>query len=210
MRITRENRSQISGSLKILIWIVILLLVFVLVIVILDILGLIPKSDAFDFLSGLLAGIFGILIGFSLNRISEEEKDKQTKDDFLKLIREELITIKSRISSTQKNEILLLYSDVWNSMVSSGVMRLLNAKQVLQLSRVYTEIKETSFEAERVRLSRDEFENSLDSATRAKFSLNLNRYKDRVADLSKLIDEVLKEEWLTQKQISQVFIDDKS
>ena len=163
--------------------------------------GLIPYSDGFDFIGALFAGIFGILIGFSLDRLSDLQKDNRTRDDFLKLIREELVTIKGRISP-EKNEILLLYTDAWDSMISSGLMRLLNAKQVLQLSRVYKEIKETSFEAERIRLNRDEFMVSPNSALRAKFSYNLNRHKDRMANLINLINEVLKEEWLTPKQSS--------
>jgi hypothetical protein len=199
-------RFQISQPLKTLIWIVVALIIVAVGLIILYVSGFFPYPEVFAFLSGLVAGIFGILIGFSLDRVSEAEKDNQTKDVFLNFIQEELITIKNRISP-QKNEILLLYTDAWDSMISSGLMRLLNAKQVLQLSRVYKEIKETSFEAERIRLNRDEWESTPNSDAEkkrvyGKFAYNLNKHYERMANLSNLIDEVLKEEWLTPKQIS--------
>ena len=85
-------------------------------------------------------------------------------------------------------------------MVSSGVMRLMEAKQVLKLSRLYKEIKSTSFEAERIRLSHDEWA-SMEAYSDQKAEL-VNKYHqacekhyDRSKNLTTMIDEVLKEDW---------------
>jgi len=124
MTTRKVERSKLPESLKTLFVVFIGLFIAVFVIVFLQILGFVPKSDVFTFTSGLLAGIFGILIGFSLDRFSDEQKDIQTKDAFLNLIREELTDIKNSIYP-EENRTLILYTDIWDSVISSGVIRLL-------------------------------------------------------------------------------------
>ena len=203
MRTRRYNWSQISQPIKTLIWIFVALFIVILVIELIDIQGFIPSSNVFDFLGGLLAGIFGILIGFSLNKVSEVNKSNQTKDDFLNLIREELTDIKKSIYP-QKQGVHILYTDIWDSMISSGVIRLLTTEQVTKLSRVYKSIKVVSYEAEWVGRNSD----ALDSlhydkeisreAVTEKSSINLVHHKKHMEILNDMIDEVLKEDWWTK------------
>jgi hypothetical protein len=157
----------------------------------------------FDFLSGLLAGIFGILIGFSIDRFSDVNKDNQTRDDFLNLIREELTDTKNSIYP-QKEGVYILYTDIWDSVISSGVIRLLTTEQVTKLSRVYKSIKSASYEAEWIGLNSEDLD-SLHydkarprAAVAEKLAINLTHHNKRMENISKMIDEVLKEEWWTK------------
>ena len=203
MKTRKKKWSQISQPIKTLIWIFVALLIVILVVGFIEILGFIPFLDVFDFLSGLLAGIFGILIGFSLNKVSEINKANQTKNDFLKLIREELTDIKNSIHP-QKEGVHVLYTDIWDSMISSGVIRLLTTEQVTKLSRVYKSIKAVSYEAEWVGRNSDELDSlhydkvSSRVAITEKLSVNLIHHKNHMEILTKMIDEVLKEEWWTK------------
>ena len=200
MRTRSKKWSQVSPPLKTLIWIFVALLIVTLVVGFIEILGFIPFLDVFDFLSGLLAGIFGILIGFSLNRVSEMNKSNQAKNDFLNLMREELTDIKNSIHP-QKEGVHVLYTDIWDSMISSGVIRLLTTEQVTKLSRVYKSIKAVSYEAEWVGRNSDELDNlhydkvSSRVVVTEKLAFNLIHHKNHMEILSKMIDEVLKEEW---------------
>ena len=154
----------------------------------------------FSFLTGLLAGIFGILIGFSLDRVSEVDKDNQTKTDFLNLIREELTDTKNNIYP-QKKETYILYTDIWDSMISTGVIRLLTTQQVTKLSKVYKSIKGASYEAEYFRRNSKENDRLIKAnllpraAVTEKTLTSLIELKERMEDISKMIDDVLKEDW---------------
>ena len=201
MRTRREAWSQTSEPLKTFVWIIVALFIFILLIWFLEIFGLIPSSEVFSFLTGLLAGIFGILIGFTLDRISDIDKDNQTKEVFLKLIRDELNEIKSLISPQRKGVYLLL-TDIWDSIIASGIIRLLSPDQVTKLAGVYKQIKGVSYEAVWIRNNSEEWEGIPDTETAKKASAkkrldnNFDHHKIRMENLSKQIDDVLKEKWL--------------
>jgi hypothetical protein len=200
MRTRREKWSQIPQPIKTLIWILVALFIVIFVIALIEIRGFIPSTNVFDFLSGLLAGIFGILIGFSLNKVSEVNKSNQTKNDFLNLIREELTDTKKNIYP-QKEGVHILYTDIWDSIISSGVIRLLTTEQVTKLSRVYKSIKVVSYEAEWVGRNSDALDSlhydkvSSREAVTEKLSFNLVHHKKHMEILNGMIDEVLKEDW---------------
>lgn len=206
MRIRRENWSQIPQPMKTLIWIFVALIIVIFVIGLIEIRGFVPSSNVFDFLSGLLAGIFGILIGFSLNKVSEINKSNQTKNDFLNLIREELTDTKKSIYP-QKEGVHILYTDIWDSIISSGVIRMLTTEQVTKLSRVYKSIKVVSYEAEWVGRNSDALDSlhlhydklSSREAVTEKLSFNLAHHKKHMEILNGMIDEVLKEDWWTKQ-----------
>jgi hypothetical protein len=90
----------------------------VFVIGFLQILGFIPYSDGFGFTSGLLAGIFGILIGFSLDRVSERNKEKQRVATFLELVHRELSDIRQLTPPdiTGTSQFYTFYTDIWDSL----------------------------------------------------------------------------------------------
>ncbi|MGD0644186.1 MAG: hypothetical protein ABSA75_04710 [Candidatus Bathyarchaeia archaeon] len=203
MRATRGKWAQVPAVLKRFFWVFLGLFIVVFVISLFGIRGFIPSSEVFDFLSGLLAGIFGILIGFSLDRVSEVDKDSQTKDDFLNLIREELTDTKNSIYP-QKEGVYILYTDIWDSVISSGVIRLLTTEQVSKLSRVYKAIKGASYEAEWIGRNSEELDSlhydkvRSRAAVTEKLAINIVHHNKRMEDISKMIDEVLREEWWTK------------
>jgi hypothetical protein len=194
------KRFEKTESIKTLFLVLLGLIFAFIAILILQILGYVLRSDVLSFAIGLLAGIFGILIGFSLDRFSDEQKDIQTKNDFLNLIQEELRDIKSKIYP-QTRSVYLLYTDIWDSMISSGVIKLLTSQQVTELSSVYKFIKGTSYEAEWVRQDFEELESipqnkkdEIECVNKKCVGLMEGHIK-RMNELNKQIDEVLKKEW---------------
>ena len=153
-----------------------------------------------SFLTSLSAGILGILIGFALDRKIERIKHNRVKRDFLTLIHDELTEIKGKISPQTKS-VLMVYPDVWDSLISSGVIRLLSSEQVTRLSKVYKSIKGTQYEAEWVRRAIEEYNNVPPSEKerrqwlKNRFSELWLRHNERGKGLSKEIEDILKEKW---------------
>jgi len=154
----------------------------------------------FSFLTSWSAGILGILIGFALDRKIEQIKDNRVKKDFLKLIYGELTEIRGKIPP-QSQSVLMLYPEVWDSLISSGVIRLLSSEQVTKLSKIYRNIKGTQYEAEWVRRAVEEFNNVPESQrVRRQWLQNRYlklwlRYLESGKELSKEIEDILKEDW---------------
>ncbi len=170
------------------------------------VMGIIPYADGLISFSSLFAGIFGIVIGFQLDRISDRNKDSQTKADFLNLIHEELTEIRNMVYP-QTKETYILYTDVWDSAVSSGIIRLLSTEQVGTLSKIYKSIKGTSYEAEWVRKDYEELSGLPDDSSAKRPVLKKcngvrDRHYERMASLSKEIDKVLMKEWWNKTQTS--------
>jgi hypothetical protein len=153
------------------------------------------------------AGVLGILFGFALDRNIEKSKDNRIKIDFLNLIRGELEVIRGLIYP-QVNAVNLLYTDIWDSMVSSGVVRLLSTDQVTKLSKLYKGIKGTSYEAEWVRRDFEELQSTAKTDKEKRKCIEekcievRDRHFERMKNLSKELDEVLKESWLNAEQRS--------
>jgi hypothetical protein len=170
------------------------------------VMGIIPYADGFISVGSLFAGIFGIIIGFQLDRISDKNKDFQTKNDFLNLIHEELTEIRKKVYP-QTRETYILYTDVWDSAVSSGVIRLLSTEQVGALSKIYKSIKGTSYEAEWVRRDFEELQGLPDDSS-SKIPVLIkcigvrDRHYERMENLSKEIDGILKKGWWNRAQTS--------
>lgn len=204
MRTTRRNGFQVTKPIKTLIWVFIGVGIVISIIGYLGIQGYVLPSDVFGFISGLLAGTFGILIGFSLDRNSEREKEERTATDFLKLIREELMDIRLKTPPDIKGtgEIYVLYTDIWDSIVSSGTLCLLDYDQVIKLSRVYKHIKATSFEAEWFRRGWEEYQSIPDIEIYKKNNYVGKKLNElgtaqiaRLKTLRNEIDDILKEDW---------------
>jgi len=146
------------------------------------------------------AGILGIMAGFALDRRREENKDDRVKKDFLALMRNELTEIRGKIPPQNKTPVML-YPEVWDSFVSSGLMRLLSVEQVTKLSSVYRFIKRTQYEAEWVRRVVEEHSGVPDIQRERQDSL-LERYKflqdgyvRHGKQLSEEIEKILGEKW---------------
>jgi hypothetical protein len=171
------------------------------------------EQTAVDFMVSFTAGILGIMAGLSLDRVKEQVKDDRTKKDFLVLMRNELMEIRSSIPPQKKIPLILktltktplvIHSDVWHSFVASGLMRLLSAEQVTKLSSVYKFVEATRYEAEWIRRVIEESESIPDDMKAEKEVLNrrydtLQRvYDKRGKQLTEEIDKILKEAWLSQ------------
>lgn len=154
-----------------------------------------------DFIVSWSAGILGIMAGLSLDRVREQAKDNRDKKDFLVLMRNELTEIRKNIPPQRKVP-LMLYPEVWDSFVSSGLMRLLSAEQVTKLRSVYKFVKGTQYEAEWVRRRVEEHEGLPDTMKSEKEFLKRRcmflqaSYEGHGKELTEEIDKILEEPWL--------------
>lgn len=205
MPINRIMWSKVPKEEKGLFWIFIGLAIVIFIIATLGVFKIVlSSSDEIGFMSGLIAGIFGILIGFQLNRIGDKEKEEKTKSIFLKSIHQELLQIRkltpTDISDT--GHFYTFYTDIWDSIVSSGNLCLLDSDQAIKLSNVYKFIKATSIEAEYFRRAWEEYQSIPDTEINKKQNfvgkkldeLGVAQMK-RLSNLRGAIDDVLKEKW---------------
>ena len=159
------------------------------------------EATFLDFLVSFVAGILGIIAGLGLDRRNEQRMDNRVKNDFLALMRNELTEIKGKIPPQTKTPVML-YPEVWDSFVASGLMRMLSAEQVTKLSSVYRFVKGTRYEAEWVRRRVEEHEGLPDTMKAEKEFLHRRctflqeSYERHGKQLTKEIDEILKETWL--------------
>ncbi len=154
-----------------------------------------------NFITGFVAGLLGILLGFLLDRASEHDNDNQTKEDFLKLIREELEEIKKKLEHST-NKVEVFYTDIWDSAVSSGVIRLFAPEQVVKISKTYKSVKNFSFESEFVKRGFEQLENLTEKQKQQDPFLEARRSMELTGENSKNrktliqeIDKLLEEKW---------------
>jgi len=165
----------------------------------------ISLSDLINFSVTFIAGLLGIIFGFLLSSASDRDKDRQTATTFLKLIHHELIEIKE-MTPNDPFLIHVLYTDIWDSMVSSGMLCLLKPLQVMILSSLYKQIKRVSLNAEWLRQNWEEYQNIPESDSQKKKwvgekldKLGLEHFNS-LKNLNQRIDQMLKEDmWVKEK-----------
>jgi len=160
------------------------------------------------FLTSFAAGVLGILLGFALDRAMEKQKDNEVRRAFLALIHDELTEIKGKIPP-QTTGVYMLYPEVWDSLVASGIIRLLSSEQVTKLTKVYRNVKGTQYEAEWVRRAVEEFNNVPESENQKREWLKnrynelWNRHLERGNELTKEIENLLKEKWWKSEKVQK-------
>lgn len=184
-----------------------LTIIFIIAIVVLLIIFIVyGYSNAVEFIILFSAGFLGILVSLTLNETQQKKKDSEIARDFLNLIHKELTEIKNDVD-TQKSDVFIVYTYIWDSMVSSGLLRLLTSDQVSKLSVLYKEIKGASYEAEWVKrayeglkyapMQTNEVLNALPIAEK-----NVDENRSRVRNLGTKIDSVLNEKWWGEQKPS--------
>lgn len=94
--------------------------------------------------------VLPLLATFLLDRWNDRRKRNRTKEDFLRLIRDELEEKERRLANPDACG-NLLYPFMWDSLVSSGIVRLLTREQISQLKGVYKWTEGLDYEAKRLR-----------------------------------------------------------
>ena len=164
---------------------------------------LLSGSMAIDLISGLLAGIFGILIGFSLDRTYERKKEKQRVATCLKLVHVELSHIRELTPPDipDWSQFHTFNTDIWDSMISTGILSLLETEQALKLSALYSHIKDSSVEAKYFRQTWEEFQSIPESEYEKKHFVGKklndegNSHWERLKVVRSQIDDVFKKDW---------------
>jgi hypothetical protein len=104
------------------------------------------------FITEFIAGLLGVFIAFSLDRYIDLWKNENERKKLLLDLRLELDTITEQIKPLLNRLDLpvIFYSDIWDSAISSGQLRLLSSEQLMQFSRLYKLIRENNVTAERL------------------------------------------------------------
>lgn len=172
-----------------------------------------------DFGIEVVATVLGVLLAFSMNAVYEENKKDDAKRTLLNDLHNELEYVKTRIYP-QTTTNYIIYPDIWDSAKSSGDLRLLDSKQLIELTKIYYYIKSTSYYAERLRDIDEESINTSDAseefepftkieASRNDYYLALKeryrkmsgRHQRRMKQLDSRLDKVLKEKrWKQAKE----------
>jgi ribosomal protein L40E len=95
--------------------------------------------------------VLGAMITFALGRLVEWNRKKSNRLCLLSNLREELKEIRMHAKEGRIAQGRLLYPELWDSVVASGEIRLLDLEKTMKLARVYTYIKGTAYEAQRRR-----------------------------------------------------------
>ncbi|HYB92957.1 MAG TPA: hypothetical protein VED00_02310 [archaeon] len=146
---------------------------------------------------GLLVTFAGVFLAFTLDRAIDRIKRIQAKNELLKNLACELSELKKNLTG----DAYRLYPDIWDSAVASGQLELLTSEQVTNLANVYRKIKGTDYEAIRVRDAREAY---MMRAPNPYTNLEENwtdlskRHLVRMEETKALIDEILKEPWLSR------------
>ncbi|XHH09548.1 MAG: hypothetical protein ACFCUE_02660 [Candidatus Bathyarchaeia archaeon] len=159
-----------------------------------------PVEFFVDFLIGYIAGVLGILLGFGIQGLINRDKDDLLCKDYLKLIRTELEETKVKLSDSYSIDVL--YTDVWDSAIFSGTIRLLSAEQVVELSKTYKAIKKYSFQAEIIKKRLERLDNlTLREKQAEPYMEEEKRLETRIEitkannALAKRIGDILKQSW---------------
>jgi len=142
----------------------------------------------------LLVTFFGVFLAFTLDRLIDWRKDQKAKQELLRNLACEL----NRLKDTLTEEVHRLFPNIWDSAIASGKLDLLNPQELPKLTDVYRVIKETDYEAMRVRDAKEAFEETHSNDARVNYSILNQAYTQRMQDTRKLIDNVLKEPWLSR------------
>jgi hypothetical protein len=167
--------------------------VIILSIVIFLLFAAIPvlRGYILDYAVEFTAGMLGVFSAFSLNRLVDWQKDQEIKKDVLRDIHYELVETQKKLG----HWVPLLYTYVWDSVVVSGQIRLLNSEQIEKLIRVYKLIKETHFESQRIR----EIEHLAYSVPKNQNLIQAHNVQ--IASVRDMIKKVLKEDWWKNKKL---------
>jgi hypothetical protein len=139
----------------------------------------------------------GVFLAFMLDRAIDWNKERLTRNELLKNISCELREMKKSLTG----DAYKLYPDVWESAVASGKLELLNPDQLTKLTNVYRKIKGTDYEAVRVRDAKEAYMQDAHPTNMKHLQENWaslsQAHLARMQETKALIDEVLKERWLS-------------
>ena len=132
-----------------------------------------------------------------LDRLIDWRRDEKIKKVLLRNIAHELNRLKDDLTG---EDVKRLDHDVYDSAVASGRLNFLPPEQLMKITDVYTKIKNADIRAMSVIIAKEAFDRSKSDHAREDSSLkNLeNAYNIRKQEASKLIDEILKEPWLSR------------
>jgi hypothetical protein len=142
----------------------------------------------------LLVTFAGVFLAFTLDRLIDYRKEQRIKHVLLRNLAHELKRLKEALSGEAKR----LDHDIYDSAVASGRLNFLASEQLMEITDVYTKIKNTDIRAMSVIIARDAFDRSKSDHHQKEYSFLKNAYNIRKQEAGKLIDEILKEPWLSR------------
>jgi hypothetical protein len=143
----------------------------------------------------LLVTFAGVFLAFMLDRLIDWRRDEKIKKVLLRNMAHELNRVKDDLASV---EVKRLTHDVYDSAVASGRLNFLPPEQLMKITNVYAKINNADIRAISVVVAEEAFDQSKSRHSQEHYSSLKNVYNVRKQEVSKLIDEVLKEPWLSR------------
>lgn len=131
------------------------------------------QESIIPLLSQLLVTFLGVFLAFALNRYIEKQKRREDEKTLFIHLFNELNDVQGQLIKDEP----LSFPDIWESVVSSGQMRVLDPLQAILITRVYREIKQVEEIQENNRDMVDQFE------------LQKKKYKPTSKEYSKELDD---------------------
>jgi hypothetical protein len=150
-----------------------------------------------SFITEFIAGLLGVLVAFSLDRYIDRRRSKNDRKKLLLDLRLELDRITKQIEPllNRLDKPVIFYSEIWDSAVSSGQLRLISSEQLMQFTRLYKFIRESNFTAEKI-IDLDEEQEpstSIDGRAFRKLKRTLRlQYLDELRQIKKQIELAFK------------------
>jgi hypothetical protein len=143
----------------------------------------------------LLATFAGVFLAFMLDRLIDWRRDEKIKKVLLRNMAHELSRVKDDLASV---EVKRLNHDVYDSAVASGRLNFLPPEQLMKITNIYIKIRNTDSRALTVIIAKELFDHNKSAHAQEEFSSLYKEYNSRKQETSKLIEEVLKEPWLSR------------
>jgi hypothetical protein len=102
-----------------------------------------------DFSTEFMAVVLGLLLGFSIERKTEQWKREQSRKDLFQQIHSELQQMTTKLNGARFPERLQV--PIWDSTVANGQLSLLGMEQLRILTDVYNFVKDVDRDAQKVR-----------------------------------------------------------
>ena len=156
-------------------------------------------------LSQLLVTFLGVFLAFALNRYIEKQKRREDEKTLFIHLFNELNDVRAKLMKEEP----LSFPDVWESIISSGQMRVLDPLQAILITRVYREIIQAQEIQEKNQDLIEQFELQKNNASASseeeskelekKYNHYIEAQKQRRKKLLENIEILLEKKWWRQE-----------
>jgi len=144
------------------------------------------------FIATFAATLSGVLLAFILARLWDLYVERRSASKYLQNIRKELLECVSLLEPKEGN---LLPTDNWDSLVSSGQLKLLKYEIVTELAGAYSRIKNNNYEAQICRRAAEDMHRTATATLLQHWQKLSDALREREDTLRKDLQSILNRPW---------------